>query len=298
MIGVITIFAFPYELEDLANTLLNLKKNYVNLVDNVEYKVDITMCLSDEFTNWSESKLPKDYIRERTTELVTCNLYWCKYTLQFDNPSILGSLSQRRWSLNNNQDADFFIWLDCDLYFKDSTLNVMQQCYLDNQGDVIIVPEYMKMWDSSWDVVVNEKYINASFNYRNIIDPYIILNNDSKIHYPEQCNSYKFVGGWFSLISKSLLAKVGIPESFGHYGPDDTYVMYCSYILNNYNNKVIQLKIKNLIVCEMIKYRTNSTIKNYISSVNKKVELRAEAESKFNYEILNFKNKLNESLFL
>ena len=48
----------------------------------------------------------------------------------------------------------------------------------------------------------------------------------------------------------------------------------------------------------MIKYRTNSTIKNYISSVNKKVELRAEAESKFNYEILNFKNKLNESLFL
>ena len=52
MKGVITIFALPQELEDLALTLYNLKRNSIYLDTTVKYKVEITMCLSDKLTNW------------------------------------------------------------------------------------------------------------------------------------------------------------------------------------------------------------------------------------------------------
>ena len=66
MKGVITIFAMPQELEDLALTLNMLKRNSAFVDTSVQYKVDVTMCLSDELTDWENSKLPKEYIKERT----------------------------------------------------------------------------------------------------------------------------------------------------------------------------------------------------------------------------------------
>ena len=43
MKGVITIFALPQELEDLALTLYNLKRNSVYLDASIKYKVEVTM---------------------------------------------------------------------------------------------------------------------------------------------------------------------------------------------------------------------------------------------------------------
>jgi hypothetical protein len=48
MKGIISIFALPQELEDLALTLERLKRNSVYLDGSVQYKIDITMSLSDE----------------------------------------------------------------------------------------------------------------------------------------------------------------------------------------------------------------------------------------------------------
>ena len=106
MKGVITIFAMPQELEDLALTLNMLKRNSAFIDPSVQYKVDVTMCLSDELTDWENSKLPKEYIKERTIELVEKYLDWCLWDLQWDNPNILGCVSQRRTSLQRNTDAD------------------------------------------------------------------------------------------------------------------------------------------------------------------------------------------------
>ena len=91
MKGVITIFALPQELEDLALTLYNLKRNSIYLDSKNEYFVDVTMCLSDELTDWSTSKLPKDYIEQRTVELCNKFLDWCEYNLNIEKTDrILG----------------------------------------------------------------------------------------------------------------------------------------------------------------------------------------------------------------
>ena len=295
MKGIISIFVMPQELEDLALTLDRLKRNSVYLDGSANYKVDITMCLSDELTDWENSKLPKEYIKERTIELVETYLDWCLWDLQWDNPNILGCVSQRRFSLKNNPDADFFIWLDCDMLFKDTTLYYITSAYQmakqSNLENIIVTPEFVKQWDNTWDVVTNKNYLNKPINY----------HLDSNIYYDslpqleevavKEIPAFKFAGGWFTLISKSLLNEIGIPESFGHYGLEDTFVMACSSIMKQKGKQVSQFVLENMISGEIRKNRTNNTIKKYILSKDRKEEFKKIAHSNWESEINNFINK-------
>jgi hypothetical protein len=295
MKGIISIFVMPQELEDLALTLEKLKRNSVYLDGSVQYKIDVTMNLSDELTDWENSKLPKEYIKERTIELVEKYLDWCLWNLNWDNENILGCVSQRRESLKNNQDADFFIWLDCDILFKDTTLYYITSAYqMAKQSgieNIIVTPEFVKQWDGTWDVVTNKNFLNKPINY----------HLDSNIYYDslpqleeisiKEISTFKFAGGWFTLISKSLLNEIGIPESFGHYGLEDTFVMACSFIMKQKGKQVSQFVLENLIVGENHKNKTNNTIKKYICIKDRKEEFKQIAHSNWEMELKKFNEK-------
>jgi hypothetical protein len=297
MKGVITIFCLPQELEDLALTLNGLKRNSVFLDDSIQYKVDITMCLSDELTDWENTKLPKEYIKNRTIELVEKYLDWCEWDLLWDSDNVLGCVSQRRHSLNTNPDADFFIWLDTDMFFKDTTLHYLTDAYKLAKSNgiemIVVTPEFVKQWDDTWDVIVNKKYHFASLDYykkTNIQKDSLLSSNEVDII---EIPTFKFAGGWFTLISKSILDKTGVPESFGHYGLEDTFVMVCCQMLKQRGQSVSQLVIENLIAGELHKSRTNTTIKSFIASKDRKEEFKKIAEQNFNLELNNFNNKIN-----
>ena len=292
MKGVITIFALPQELEDLALTLYNLKRNSIYLDNTTKYKVEITMCLSDELTNWDESKLPKEYIKERTEELVTKFLDWCEWTLLWGDENILGCVSQRRTSLQRNTDADFFIWLDCDFIFKDTTLYYITSAYqmIKQSGidNFIVTPQFVKQWDTTWDVVVNENYLSYPLNYHESANVYIDgLPQLQEINVKE-IETIKFAGGWFTLLPKTLLNKIGIPESLGHYGLEDTFVSECSKIMKSKGDNVSQFVLENLIIGESYTNRPNQTIKKYIASKSKKQEFTKIATDNFPNELKNF----------
>ena len=292
MKGVITIFAMPQELEDLALTLNMLKRNSAFIDPSVQYKVDVTMCLSDELTDWENSKLPKEYIKERTIELVEKYLDWCLWDLQWDNPNILGCVSQRRTSLQRNTDADFFIWLDCDFIFKDTTLYYITSAYqmIKQSGidNFIVTPQFVKQWDTTWDVVVNENYLSYPLNYHESANVYIDgLPQLQEINVKE-IETIKFAGGWFTLLPKTLLNKIGIPESLGHYGLEDTFVSECSKIMKSKGDNVSQFVLENLIIGESYINRANQTIKKYIASKSKKQEFTKIATDNFPNELKNF----------
>jgi hypothetical protein len=296
MKGIISIFALPQEIEDLAGTLEKLKRNSVYVVDKFEYKVEITMCLSNELTNWNETKLPKSYFEDRVNELCAKYLDWCSYECVIEETTkVLGCVSQRRESLKNNQNADFFIWLDCDIVFKDITLYYISSAYemIKNTGltNIIVTPQFVKQWDNTWNVVCNEKYLNYPINYHldcNIYKEGLPQLNEITI---SQINEFKFAGGWFTLISKDLLNRVGVPESFGHYGLEDTFVMACSYMMSQKGEQVSQFVLENLIVGENHINRANESIKKYIKSIDKKEEFKKIAHSNWENEINLFNNK-------
>jgi len=299
MKGVITIFALPQELEDLALTLYNLKRNSIYLDNNVSYQIDITMCLSDELTNWSETKLPKEYIKERTTELATKFLDWCEWTLLWGN-EILGCVSQRRYSLHQHPDTDFFIWLDCDFIFKDTTLSYMTQAYQtikeSNIDLFILTPQFVKQWDNTWDVLVNKAFLNHPIDYELVADVYKDTLPDIGEIEVKPIPTFKFAGGWFTLLSKDLLSKTDVPKSLGHYGLEDTYVTECCKILKNLNEPVFQFILENHIIGESYTHRPNETIKKYISNISKKEEFTRVAHANFPIELNKFYERSNSSI--
>jgi hypothetical protein len=277
MIGVITIFVLPQEIEDLTLTLYNLKKNSVWLDGSVTYKVDITLSLSDTLTDWNNTKLPKEWFIDRSQELIDNYLDWAEVNINYDN-DILGCVSQRRDSWKRHKDADFFIWLDTDLYFSDITLNYIEQGFKMTSGDRIITPEFVRQWDTTWDIITNELFLNKPVNYYKHNNLFKDVNQIS-VNGIEKLPVLKFAGGWFTLLSKSVLDKCGIPNSFGHYGLEDTFIMYTA------NDFAEQYKIKGLLCGELHKGRTNKSIKSLVANIDRKEEFRKIAELNFYNEI-------------
>ena len=270
---VISIFCLPYEIDELENTINQLKKaSYYLTNKEVEWYLDVTMCTSSDMVNWGKSSLPKKFFEEKLMKISTSTDWCVKYFRTSD--TIKGCVSQRRESIKSHKDAHYFIWLDTDIIFDERTLSYVENSIIGVKDITysIITPELVRIWDNTWDVLVNKNFINEKVGYQKIADPYECsgLKGDVSLERVENIKSpqsrFKFAGGWFTCISASLLNKVGVPESFGHYGYEDTFIMVACEKLVRTGEDIQQFKIKNLVVCENYKYRDNHHYLNGISA--------------------------------
>ena len=87
----------------------------------------------------------------------------------------MGCVSQRRKTLLDHEDADFYIWLDTDIIFDEKTLLYMENAMQSVQKFTpytFITPEIVKIWDDSWDCLVNEEFLDKPAGYQQTNDPY------------------------------------------------------------------------------------------------------------------------------
>jgi hypothetical protein len=297
--GVLSIFILPTEIEDFGVTLINLKRNSIYLSKEDDIIVDITLCLSSKMTNWNDSDLSHTYIEKRFREMCEIYLDWCPYRINVEyDDTIIGCLSHRRRSHEDYKDiADYYIWLDTDIVFKDTTLRCMIDGYnaaINAKNELFVVtPQIVRQWDSTWDVLVNDLFKDKPLNYHLTADIYKdVLSNNEDIYFTE-LDTFKFAGGWFSLISNKLMDTVNLPQSFGHYGPDDTFIMVCCMYMKKLNIPVQQFVLKNLIVGEKYKYTANNSIKLYVKSIDRRKEFRKIADDNFNTEVGLFLQKIH-----
>ena len=289
---VISIFCLPYEIDELENTINQLKKaSYYLTNKEVEWYLDVTMCTSSDMVNWGKSSLPKRLFEEKLMKISTSTDWCVKYFRTSD--TIKGCVSQRRESIKSHKDAHYFIWLDTDIIFDERTLSYIENSII-GVKDIpysIITPELVRIWDNTWDCLVNENFINEKVGYQKIADPYQCsgLKGDISLERVENIKSpqsrFKFAGGWFTCISASLLNKVGVPESFGHYGYEDTFIMVACEKLVRMGEDIQQFKIKNLVVCENYKYRNNSHYINNMSVYDIREEFKKLGFDSFNAEL-------------
>jgi len=294
---VISIFCLPYEINDLENTLNQLKRASYYIDKKIDWCLDVTMCTATDMINWKKSSIPKDFFTEKLLKL-SSTIDWCTKTIQTSD-EIKGCVSQRRFSLNKHPEADYFIWLDTDIIFDERTLSYMENAMKSTNEsfhNCIITPEIVKIWDNSWDCLVNDNFLLEKVDYQKTNDPYkdsgvkgdIIVRGVSNNFYGQP--RFKFAGGWFTCISGKLLNRIGVPESFGHYGFEDTFVMWASEkLVQEKGEKINQFKIKNLVVCENYKYRGHSHYLNNLSVYDRREEFRKIAESNFAEELKKIK---------
>ena len=288
MVTQIVIHLLPHEIDwfEWQSKQLKIGSYYI------EDKVIIDVTLNLNLVDWEKSQLSKKYFIDKFNQIKQY-FDWCEIIFEInENNTCLGIDDKRRTSIRTHT-PDNFIYLDCDIIFKPETLALLINGAKQIKDEYYIIsPQTPKLWDITWDVLVNESYQNEQYGFEKIIDPYSILAQDYGDTLLSPINTFKFGGGWFNLLSTKLLQLTDIPDSFGPYGVDDTYIMYCCEIMKQKQIKLQQYIINNLVVAENYKYRNNPYM-IYLDIINKKDEYRAQAEGNFNIELNNFNRRIS-----
>ena len=295
---VITTFIMPNEIDDLERILGDLNKAS-KFVKGENYELYLALSVDDYLVNWNESKLDKQYFIDRFNSLKPLTNWVSKATFNI-REDIMGCTSLRRIAHKECTDATHFIWLDTDICFDERVLYYIEAgidriAETDDLKKYVISPECVKIWDTTWDCLVNEKFLNKEVGYCKINNPFLDSGEVGEISLETVLNNVpnqprmKFGGGWFNCLSKELLDRVPLPESMGHYGPDDTFIMWASEKLNSNGEQLYQFKLKNYIVCENYIYRDRSHYDKLIKRIDRKEEFRNQANTSFSTEINNIK---------
>ena len=291
---LIQIFPMLKEIDYLERTLLLLKQNSL-FINREKYHIilDVTLPTSDYLVDWDKSILKKDYFINRLKNFENYYTSWYDECSLTTNDNIKGLLDWFNLTTNKYSDVDNIIIIEPDVVFGPYTLSLYLESSIqanDVSPNYIITAEYIKMWDVSWDIIVNSTYLDEPFNFRNtndaIIDTYELKNNREINLKPLIFNNqkyFKFGGGWFTLYSKSLIDTIDFPKTLEGYGGFDNYVMDFCY---HKPDLVTQYKIENLVITD--KHNHTEYYDDYIFTYNKEQDLY----QKNNNIIANhFKNK-------
>ena len=289
----IVIWISPTDISDLKKSLdrLNIGKDYLTKTQCDNIKFNVVMCVSDEIIDWKKSSVTKEECIEKFLELSPL-VRWSNGSNFTSSTTINGCTSMRR--LTSYSDSKYYLWLDTDIIFDPKTLahSINSIDAIESAGftKFVSIPEIVRQWDSTWDCLVNENFINKPIGYQATNNPYI----DSSIYDEPQLEEVrnnvigqpymKFGGGWFALISKELFKTIPFPENYGHYGLDDTYLMWGAEVLKEPNIK--QFKIKNIVICENY-FDRQIDYKGKIEFIDKREEYRKYNESLFNVGLKN-----------
>lgn len=288
----ILIHTLPHEIDQLEQLLIRLKYNSNYLISDEKILVDVV--LNCNLVNWSTSSLPKSFFTNKFNQLEQLTKTWAdtKFEVNEDG-TIQGCVSHRRKSIKETE-SDALLILDTDIFFNNTllyfTYNAVETLKNENPY-FILTPQTTPMWDNSWDLIVNNEFKNDGIHFQSR-DPYKYFQRLSNDVVVKPIDGFKFGGGWATVISTQLAKKIGIPESLGHYGLEDTFIMYCSQMMRQKGLNVTQYILENEIIVEDHLYRFNP-YKEFLTVINKQEEFRNIAHKNFQKEIIKFGDLLN-----
>lgn len=292
---LIQLFPMVDDIDQLEKVLLLLRQN-ASYVDKDKFYtiIDITYPLSDYFVDWDNSTIKKDFFLAKF-EILKKYGDWCDESYFNIDENVKGCVDMCINNIHKYQ-VDDVIMLDNDILFNPQTLGLMLEASLavkEATPHYIITPEYVKMWDNSWDVLTNHAFINKSNN------PFYVLVNDPVDDCMpvygevglEPLQGFKFGGGWMTLFSKKLLDYIDFPKDIYGYGAIDTFIMEFS----NYIPAAKQFKVKNLVITEDRKYVGKSVYSSYIKNIDRREEYKQESWDKMVHHMQKKLNELSES---
>jgi len=289
----IIIHLMPNEIDWFEWQSKQLKQCSHFLEDDDEIILDVTLNLNK--VDWAQSKICKEFFVEKFKYIINTYFDWCTVESDInDDGSCMGCADKRRTSIQN-ANVDQFIYIDCDLVFPPTTLKLLlDSAKTINSEYYIVSPQIPKLWDESWYVLMNEKYYNFIWDNKTFIDPYTVCTTNYGDYSLVPISQFKLGGGWFNLISANLIQQIGVPESFGAYGPDDTFLMSGCDILKQYGFDVQQYVIKNLVVAENHKYRKTIYSEFLTNKSTSRESERTNSEQHYAQELQNLLNKIKQ----
>ena len=266
----IVIRVLPREIDQCYRLIHDLKRSFYFVDKEDKIILDLTLNLSDHYTNWEKSKLPKEFFIEKFKYIEKISTFENQFKISHE---ITGINSVRRNALRENSDVTHYLWVDVDMFINQTCLYMALEAAKSITDDYsIISAELIQGWDPSWDVISNPKTKNTPRVYHEdgvtsdrskslwgTTDPYDMYmeNNIDKEPSLRKIDTIKFGGGLFNLYSSNLLKLIDIPDSFTHYGLDDTFIMVGSQIMKKLGYNINQYVLDDINILEDHWYREN-----------------------------------------
>ena len=250
---LICIHVMPSELEMFERFMMQYHKALAYLDSNDDVTIRATLNLNPELTNWNESVYKQEYFINRFSLLFNGIKNINEIIL---DTSCWGTTQQKRESYKLHYDQ--FIFCDTDILLHEHMLKYQLNISYQLNGIYILSPSLPKWWDSSWDELCHSDYKDKPYGYamdsKEVADN-TFIQSITTIN-AKQIQTIKFGCGMHTLYSKSFWELVGIPESFGGYGPADTYGMAAASVVNKMGYNVTQFVMDGIYITEDYQNRT------------------------------------------
>ena len=259
---LVCVHVMPNEIDLFDRWVEQYKKALQYLDDTDDVTLMATLNLSPSLTDWDNSELKQSYFIERFSKAQPI-----KNINEVVSKSGYGTTAQKRDAIK--LDYNQFIFIDTDIAFPEQSLKYQLEASYQLNGKYIILPQIVKLWDSSWDLAVHNDFINKEYNYHLTHDPELTYNQEITEVGLEQINTFKFGCGMHTLYSKELWDLIGIPESFGGYGSEDTFAMYASNYAVRAGIDIKQYILTGLYISEnMVTNRLTDKVKSVANKEN------------------------------
>jgi hypothetical protein len=285
---LICIHVMPNEIEMFERFMMQMYRALHYLDDTDDVTLKVTLNLNPELTDWQNSELKNGHFVNRFAILFNGIKNINEIIL---DTSCWGTTQQKRESYK--LDYDQFIFCDTDILFHEHMLKHQLNISYQLDGIYIVSPSLPKWWDSSWDELCHSQYTDKPYGYATDSDEVVngastqsITNINAR-----QTQKIKFGCGMHTLYSKSFWELVGIPESFGGYGPEDTYGMSAAEVAIKLGYDIKQFVMDGVYITENYRERTPS-FDGKIKSIDRKQEFYDKARSLGQHEVINFGREL------
>jgi hypothetical protein len=274
----------PSEIEMFEKLMIQFHKAFQYLDGNDDVTLKVTLNLNPELTDWQNSELRQGYFVSRFGILFNGMKNINEVIL---DTSCWGTTQQKRESYK--LDYDQFIFCDTDILLHEHMLKHQLNISYQLDGVYIVSPSLPKWWDNSWDELCHSEYKDKPYGYATDSDE--VVNGAStqiitRIN-ARQTQKIKFGCGMHTLYSKSFWELVGIPESFGGYGPEDTYGMAASELAMKLGYDIKQFVLDGVYITENYRERTPS-FDGKIKPIDRKKEFYDKAHALGQQEVINF----------
>jgi hypothetical protein len=222
----------PWEIDYALLTFTQLKKSKYYLPNDVNITIDSVLNLSSYTTDWSKSKLPKEFFIEKYNQISTLLEDYNHNPKIYLGDKLYGHLDLQKECIS--PEVDYYIGICPDICFSEYALAYLIESTKQIKNKYfLITPQISKVGDSDWDEITNPKYINIPYSDYTKMDVFDIdydrKNASEEVSlYPTQRPKF---AGWFDLYSKSFYEELcPVQEEWTGYGPWDLYSLI---ILNN-----------------------------------------------------------------
>ncbi len=257
----IHLHIMPWEIDHALLVVDKLKKSIYHINPQDTIYIDTALNLSSGIIDWENSSIPKEYFIKKYKILddILKEKFIHKPFI-FEENGIYGHLNLQKsiispeidYYINICPDIDFHEYL---LYYLIETAKNIKNKYF------ILTPQIFKSWDSSWDVLVNDKFINIPYEKCIDVDMseinYMCYDLDTPFSKP--LDTFKYAG-WFDLYNKDFFENlVPVLEEWNGYGPWDLYSMNVCQIAKHQGIDVQQ----HLLLNQVIWFSDSGCLRNF-----------------------------------